>query len=80
MSKENLSAEQVEAEIAALRDSKYVRLAQYEQRMRNRRRQYLYQLRWFEKKGQELAKNGVTFESLSALESQERDDVACQMS
>ncbi len=79
MSKEILSDEQVEAEIAALRSSKYVRLAQYEQRTRNRRRQCLYQLRWLEKKGQELAKNGVTFESLSELESQDQDDVTCQM-
>lgn len=80
MSKEILSDDQVEAEIAALRDSEYVRLAQYEQRMRNRRRKYLYQLRWLERKGQELAKNGVTFESLSMLEGQDQDDAVCQMS
>lgn len=41
---EKLTDEGVENEIARLRESPYVQLAKKEQRIRYRRRQYLYQL------------------------------------
>ena len=49
---------EVEDEIATLSNSDYVRLARAEQRMKYRRRQYLYQLRTLEKRGRELAEIG----------------------
>ena len=62
-----LSDEQVEAEIARLNASEAVALARYEQRLKYRRRQYLYQLRDYEKKGKALLKAGMTRDVLEAL-------------
>ena len=63
-----LTDEQVEQEIERLSQSPQVALARYEQRVRYRRRQYLYQLRDLEKKGKELTKAGITIEILDALD------------
>jgi hypothetical protein len=64
MAKEFLTDAQVDTEIGRLLDSKMVKLARRDQTIRNRKRQYMYQLRWLEKRGFELAKMGVTLESL----------------
>lgn len=55
-----LTDEQVEAEIARLTASEAVKLARYEEKLRYRRRQYLYKLRDLEKKGKALMKSGIT--------------------
>ena len=62
-----LTDEQVEQEIERLTKSPQVALARYEQRVRYRRRQYLYQLRDLEKKGRALEKAGINREVLNAL-------------
>jgi hypothetical protein len=62
-----LTDEQVEQEIERLSQSPQVALARYEQRVRYRRRQYLYQLRDLEKKGRALEKAGITREVLNTL-------------
>lgn len=62
-----LTDEQVEKEIERLTKSPLVALARYEQRIRYRRRQYLYQLRDLEKKGKALEKAGITREVLEAM-------------
>jgi hypothetical protein len=62
-----LTDEQVEAEIARLNASEAVALARHEQRLKYRRRQYLYQLRDYEKKGNALLEAGMTREVLDAL-------------
>lgn len=62
-----LTDEEVEAEIARLNESEAVALARYEQRLKYRRRQYLYQLRDYEKKGKELIAAGMTREVLNGL-------------
>ena len=62
-----MTDEQVEDEIARLLNSPHVKLAQKEQRVRYRRRQYMYGLRQLEKKGQQLASEGITMESLDGL-------------
>lgn len=62
-----LTDEQVEAEIARLNASEAVALARHEQRLKYRRRQYLYQLRDYEKKGKALMEAGMTREVLDAL-------------
>ena len=57
----------IEAEIAHLRSDEYVRLAKRYEYARTRRKQYLYQLRWYQKKGRELADLGVTMENLDEM-------------
>lgn len=68
MAKEwGLTDQQVEEEIERLNQSHYVALARREQRIRYRRRQFLYQLRDLEKKGKALEKAGITMEVLNAM-------------
>lgn len=67
MAKEFLTDEQVEAEIERLKASEAVKLAKYEERLKCRRRQYLYQLRSFEKKGKDMMAAGMTKEILDAI-------------
>jgi hypothetical protein len=69
-----LTDEQVEREIERLTASEAVALARYEQRLRYRRRQYLYQLRDYEKKGKALMKAGMTREVLDALYKNTEED------
>jgi hypothetical protein len=67
MRKPELPDAQVEKEIERLLKSPHVKLAKKEERIRLRRRQYLYQLKSYEKKGKELADSGITFELLEAM-------------
>lgn len=70
-----LTDEQVEQEIERLRQSPHVALARREQRLRYRRRQFLYQLRDLEKRGKALEKSGITMEVLNELyDGEETDD------
>lgn len=71
--RERLTDEQVEKEIARLQQSPYVKLANQERRMRERRRMYLYGLRQLEKKGRELEQAGVTAETLRSMYSADTD-------
>ena len=64
MQKDFLTDEQVEMEIERLNNSEEVQLAKKEQRIKYRRRQYLYQLRNYEKRGKKLKKDGVTLENM----------------
>jgi len=66
MPKDILTDDEVEREIARLLDSPYVKLAKQEERIRYRRRQYLYNLRAMEKKGRKLEEAGLTLEMLEA--------------
>ena len=68
MPKDFLTDEQVEKEIARLLDSPLVKLAKKDELIRYRRRQYLYKLRGYEKKGKELEKAGITMEILNGLD------------
>ena len=65
--KDILTDEEVEREIERLKNSKYVKLAKKEEYVRTRRRQYLYSLRTYYKKGEELASAGITIEGLDAM-------------
>ena len=67
MAKEFMSDEMVEEEILRLQNSHLVKLARREEAIRNRRRQYMYQLRMYEKKGKVLAAQGVTLEELEEM-------------
>jgi hypothetical protein len=68
MAKEIMTDAQVELEIARLKESPFVKLAKLEERIRLRRRQYLYCLRTYERKGKELAESGITAEMLEAMD------------
>lgn len=67
MAREALTDEQVELEIERLQESPYVKLANKERRLRNRRRMYLYGLRQLEKKGKALESAGITSEVLDSM-------------
>lgn len=62
-----LTDEQVEQEIERLLESDLVKLAKKEEYVRNRRRQYLYSLRSYEKKGKELKEAGITMRLLDSM-------------
>ena len=62
-----LTDEEVEREIERLNESEAVALARREQRLKYKRRQYLYHLRDLEKKGKDLLAAGITREVLDAL-------------
>ena len=67
MAREYLTDSQVEQEIARLQESPYVKLANRERRVRERRRMYLYSLRQLEKKGRALEEAGITMEILNGM-------------
>ena len=59
--------ELVDAEIERLRKTEAVKLAQKEQRLLNRKRKYLADLRWLEKRGKALMAEGWTLDTLELL-------------
>lgn len=67
MAREFMSDEMVEEEILRLQSSPLVKLARREEAIRNRRRQYMYQLRMYEKKGRALEAQGITMDELEEL-------------
>lgn len=71
MAKDMMTDEEVELEIARLSESEAVKLARLEQRYKYRRRQYLYQLRWYEKRGKELMAKGITAERFEEADGME---------
>ena len=56
--------QEVEAEIARLKSSEYVKLAKREQQIKNRRRQYMWNLQFMEARGKQLASNGINYENM----------------
>ena len=67
MSRKITPDELVDAEIARLRKTEAVKLAQKEQRLLNRKRKYLADLRWLEKRGKALMADGWTLDTLELL-------------
>lgn len=65
MAKEILTDEDVEREIERLSESEAVKLAQKERQYKYRRRQYLYTLRWYEKRGKELMALGMNLDNFN---------------
>lgn len=64
MKQDMLTDEQVEMEIKRLWASDAVKLAKKEQQIKYRRRQQLYQLRYMEKRGNQLMEQGVDLENI----------------
>lgn len=67
MARDMLTDEQVELEIRRLQQSPAVKLAQKEQQIKFRRRKQMYDLRWMEKRGNQLAAMGVTMENIEEM-------------
>lgn len=67
MAREIITDEMVEEEILRLQSSPLVKLARREEAIRNRRRQYMYQLRMYEKKGKALEAQGITLAELEEM-------------
>ena len=67
MAKDFMTDEMVEEEILRLQSSPLVKLARREEAIRNRRRQYMYQLRMYEKKGKALEAQGITLDELEEM-------------
>lgn len=67
MAREIITDEMVEEEILRLQSSPLVKLARREEAIRNRRRQYMYQLRMYEKKGKALEAQGITMAELEEM-------------
>ena len=71
--REFMTDEMVEEEICRLQQSPYVKLARKEEAIRNKRRQYMYTLRMYEKKGKRLEAEGITMETLVGMEDEDYD-------
>ena len=67
MARDFMTDEMVEEEILRLQTSPHVKLARREEAIRNRRRQYMYTLRMYEKKGKALEAQGITMEELEEM-------------
>lgn len=67
MSRKITPEELVDAEIERLKKTDAVKLAQKEQRLLYRKRKYLADLRWLEKRGKKLMADGWTLDTLDLL-------------
>lgn len=67
MAKDIFTDEEVEIEIERLLNSEDVQLAKAEARIKYRRRQYMYTLRSYERRGKQLAADGVTLENIETV-------------
>lgn len=76
MARKYTPEELVDAEIERLKKSEAVKLAQKEQRLLNRKRKYLADLRWLEKRGKALMAEGWTADTLELLFRDIPDDEA----
>ena len=82
MARKVMTDYEVEQEIARLKASPLVALGKQEQRLIYKRRQYMYNLQWLERRGRELSELGVTMENIedqikrtdTALAEEERED------
>ena len=64
MARDLFTDEQVELEIERLMNSEEVKLAKKEERIKNRRRQYMYSLRCMERRGRQLLCEGFTLDNI----------------
>ena len=72
--------ELVDSEIERLKQSRAVKLAQKEQRLLMRKRKYLADLRWLEKRGKALMAEGWTEDTLELLINQIQEEAQCELS
>ena len=65
MARDIMTDEQVELEIMRLQSSELVKLARKEENIKFQRRQRMYQLRYWEKRGKQLAAAGYTMDNIA---------------
>jgi hypothetical protein len=66
--------ELIDSEIERLKKTDAVKLAQKEQRLLHRKRKYLADLRWLEKRGKKLMDEGWTYDTIDLLFKDISDD------
>ena len=66
--------ELIDAEIERLKQTDEVKLAQKYQRLLNRKRKYMADLRWLEKRGKQLMKEGWTMDTIDLLFDETQDE------
>jgi hypothetical protein len=66
--------ELIDAEIERLKQTDEVKLAQKYQRLLNRKRKYMADLRWLEKRGKQLMKEGWTIDTIDLLFDETQDE------
>lgn len=67
--------ELIDAEIERLKKTDEVKLAQKYQRLVNRKRKYMADLRWLEKRGKQLMADGWTIDTIELMFREIPDDV-----
>ena len=67
MARDIMTDESFKEELERLKGSENVKLAQKEIRLKNRQKNYLYQLRWLEKRGKQLAALGYTIDNMEEM-------------
>ena len=77
MSRKITPEELVDAEIERLKKTDAVKLAEKEQRLLYRKRKYLAQLRWLERRGKALQAEGWTLDTLDLLFKDIPDEAEC---
>jgi len=65
MKRQYVTDEEVEKELNELKESPYVKLARREDYLKNKYRKRLYTLRCLEKRGRELASQGITIDTIN---------------
>lgn len=66
--------ELIDAEIDRLKNTDEVKLAQKYQRLLNRKRKYMADLRWLEKRGKQLLAEGWTLDTIELLFNEMQDE------
>ena len=66
-SKSMSTLEEIEQEIGRLQQSQFTKLYHKHQRLMNKRRTYMNQLRYEERKGMELAASGLTLDNIEEM-------------
>lgn len=67
MANKILTDAEVEREIEKLIGSKYIKLARKEECLKRKRRNYLNTLKWYDRRGRELAAQGMTVENIESM-------------
>lgn len=77
MKRQYVTDEEVEKELNELKESPYVKLARRENYLKNKCRQQLYKLRCLDKRGRELASQGITIDTIEEqIEQIEQEETA----
>ncbi len=74
MPKDILTDADVEREIERLQESDAVKLAMKEKQYKYKRRQYMYTLRWYEKRGKQLQAQGMSLDDYDFAEAEDDNE------